>query len=414
VNAIIFDKTGTLTEGRPAVSDMHNFSSAPLAEILHLAVAAEVHSEHPLGQAMVHYAAEALGMGLSGDNRTIKNLSQVRSAENITVIPGEGITCSVLSSWKFKPHLTSLQATMNLAARPDAVVSEQQVHVEVSIGNRRLVETKDLHIPRDVQAYMQEKEDAGATVVLLSVSSCLVAAFAILDCVRPEACGVVSALQRMGVNVYMVTGDNRRTAHVVAAAVGIKHVMAEVLPAGKAEQVKILQAAGMCTAMVGDGVNDSPALAQADLGVAIGSGTEIAIEAADYVLMRRDLEGVIIALDVSRKTLRRIRLNYFWAFGYNVVMIPIAAGVLQLTPLHFKLPPWAAGAAMAASSISVVCSSLLLRHYRQPSKVARQQHSLPRPLMVPAQRLGSNRTTRTRQQVASRRSSRNSESSFIV
>ncbi|DBA89532.1 TPA: hypothetical protein ACH3X1_016182 [Trebouxia sp. C0004] len=267
---------------------------------------------------------------LAGDNKTIKDLTQVRLAENITVIPGEGITCSVLSSWKFKPHLTPLHSTLAPAATPDALVSEQQVHVEVNIGNRRLVETQNIHVPRDVQAYMQEKEDAGATVVLLSVSGGLVAAFAILDCVRPEASGVVRALQKMGVTVYMVTGDNRRTAHVVAAAAGIKHVMAEVLPTGKAEQ------------------------------------------------------GVIIALDVSKKTLRRIRLNYLWAFGYNVVMIRIAAGVLQLTPLHFKLPPWAA---MAASSISVVCSSLLLRYYRQPSKVARQQHALPRPFMLPAQRL---------------------------
>ncbi|KAL0018333.1 hypothetical protein WJX77_003796 [Trebouxia sp. C0004] len=278
-----------------------------------------------------------------GDNKTIKDLTQVRLAENITVIPGEGITCSVLSSWKFKPHLTPLHSTLAPAATPDALVSEQQVHVEVNIGNRRLVETQNIHVPRDVQAYMQEKEDAGATVVLLSVSGGLVAAFAILDCVRPEASGVVRALQKMGVTVYKMTGDNRRTAHVVAAAAGIKHVMAEVLPTGKAEQVKILQACA-----------------------------------------QQWWVGVIIALDVSKKTLRRIRLNYLWAFGYNVVMIRIAAGVLQLTPLHFKLPPWAA---MAASSISVVCSSLLLRYYRQPSKVARQQHALPRPFMLPAQRL---------------------------
>jgi Cu+-exporting ATPase len=168
----------------------------------------------------------------------------------------------------------------------------------------------------------------------------------------------------------MLTGDNWATARAVAARLGIRHVSAEVLPAGKAARVAELQAGGgAAVAMVGDGVNDSPALAQADVGVAIGRGTDIAIEAADYVLMRSDLDDVLTALDLSRATFNRIRLNYAWALGYNLVAVPVAAGVLY-PPLHFQLPPWVAGACMALSSVSVVCSSLLLRRYRPPKPVA--------------------------------------------
>ena len=179
------------------------------------------------------------------------------------------------------------------------------------------------------------------------------------------------ALRKMGVEVHMLTGDNWRTARALGGRLGISNIEAEVLPAGKADVVRQLQQCGKVVAMVGDGINDSPALAAADLGVAIGSGTDVAVEAAGYVLMRSDLEDVLAALDLSRKTFRRIRLNFVWAMGYNVIMIPVAAGVLY-PATQIAMPPWLAGAAMAMSSVSVVCSSLLLQYYKRPPSVLRE------------------------------------------
>lgn len=175
----------------------------------------------------------------------------------------------------------------------------------------------------------------------------------------------------MAVEVHMLTGDNWRTAQAIGERLGISHVKAELLPGEKADVVRKLQATGKVVAMVGDGINDSPALAAADLGVAIGSGTDVAVEAANYVLMRNDLEDVLAALDLSRSTFRRIKLNYAWAMGYNIVMIPVAAGVLY-PATHIAMPPWLAGAAMVLSSVSVVCSSLLLQNYQRPSGVLRE------------------------------------------
>ncbi|GAB4822580.1 hypothetical protein N2152v2_009626 [Parachlorella kessleri] len=246
------------------------------------------------------------------------------------------------------------------------------VDVRVLVGNRRMVQEEGITVPPQVADYMREWERQGTTCVLMAVESTLLAVFAITDPLKPEAPAVVAALHRMGLQCHMFTGDNWNTARSIAARVGIDHVVAEVLPAGKAERVKELQAGGRArVAMVGDGVNDSPALAQADVGIAIGSGTDIAVEAADYVLMKSDLEDVLISIDLSKRTFNRIRLNYMWALGYNVAAIPIAAGVLY-PPLHFQLPPWIAGAAMALSSVSVVCSSLLLRWYRPPKPVMKE------------------------------------------
>ena len=218
---------------------------------------------------------------------------------------------------------------------------------------------------------MREREGQGATCVLLAAGAAVVGALAIKDPLKPEALGVVAALRGMGLQCHMVTGDNWTTARIVAAQLGILNVQADVQPAGKAERVRALQQGGRCgVAMVGDGVNDSPALAQADVGIAIGSGTDIALEAADYVLMRSDLEDVLTALHLSATTFRRIHLNYGWALVYNLLMVPLAAGVLYPST-RFQLPPWVAGGAMALSSVSVVCSSLLLRRYRRPASVAR-------------------------------------------
>lgn len=193
----------------------------------------------------------------------------------------------------------------------------------------------------------------------------LIGVLGVADPLKREAAVVVEGLEKMGIRSVMVTGDNWRTAKAVAQEVGIRDVRAEVLPAGKAEVIRSFQKDGSVVAMIGDGINDSPALAAADVGMAIGAGTDVAIEAADYVLMRSNLEDVITAIDLSRKTFGRIRLNYVFAMAYNVIAIPVAAGVFY--PVwRLMLPPWVAGACMALSSVSVVCSSLLLRNYRKP------------------------------------------------
>ncbi|KAJ9512553.1 hypothetical protein QJQ45_018941 [Haematococcus lacustris] len=236
----------------------------------------------------------------------------------------------------------------------------------VVVGNHALLAAHGVEVAAEVEhGVVRSLEEGGHTCVLVAVDGQLAAVLAVSDPLKPEAPAVVAALQSQGIHVCMVTGDNARTAHAVASQAGIGAVFAEVLPAGKAARVKDLQASGQVVAMVGDGVNDSPALAAADLGIAVGSGTDIAMEAAQYVLMRDDLVDVVTALDVSRVTFNRIRLNYLWAMLYNVLMIPVAAGVLY-PAFRFQLPPWVAGFCMAFSSVSVVLSSLALRRYRRP------------------------------------------------
>ncbi|KAI8465609.1 MAG: haloacid dehalogenase-like hydrolase [Monoraphidium minutum] len=217
----------------------------------------------------------------------------------------------------------------------------------------------------EAEAFMQAREDAGETCVLVAVDRALVAVLAVSDPLKPEARSVVAGLQKQGYECHLLTGDTWRTARAIGRALRIRSVQAEVLPAGKAAVVQEQQSLGRVVAMVGDGVNDSPALAAADVGMAIGSGTDIAVEAADYVLMRDSVDQVLVALDLSRATYRRIQYNFVWAMGYNVVMIPLAAGVLYPW-FHIQLPPWAAGGCMVLSSVSVVLSSLMLRHYRPP------------------------------------------------
>jgi Cu+-exporting ATPase len=216
-----------------------------------------------------------------------------------------------------------------------------------------------------IEDYLQENEQRARTAVIVAFDGTVAGVIGVSDPLKQEAAVVVEGLKSMGIKCMMVTGDNWQTARSVADEVGITEVMAEVLPAGKAKAIQSLQADGTVVAMVGDGVNDSPALAAADVGMAIGAGTDIAIEAADYVLMRNSLEDVITAIDLSRKTFSRIKLNYVFAMGYNILAIPVAAGVL-FPYFAVRLPPWAAGGAMAFSSVSVVCSSLWLRRYRRP------------------------------------------------
>jgi Cu+-exporting ATPase len=232
----------------------------------------------------------------------------------------------------------------------------------ILLGNRALMDARGIELGPWV-AQAEALAAQGKTVVYLAFAGRLVAVIAAADVLKPEAPAVVAALRGLGLDVVMLTGDHRRTAEAIARQAGIDRVLAQVLPEDKARIVATLQAEGMLVAMVGDGINDAPALAQADVGIAMGSGTDVAIEAADVTLMRGDLRGVVAAVELSRQTIRVIKQNLVWAFGYNVVLIPLAAGVLF--PLWgVLLSPMLAGAAMAFSSVSVVANSLRLKRWR--------------------------------------------------
>jgi Cu+-exporting ATPase len=311
LNVMVFDKTGTLTKGEPEVTDIVSLKMDH-EDLVSIAAAAESGSEHPLAQAIVRR-----GKG----ERTMSSFQNE---------PGKGIT---------------------------AIVDDRQV----VIGSRKLMEEKG------IDAYPLEKEAArlesqGKTAVLVAVDGIAEGAIAIADVIKPSAKRAVAELGRMGIEVVMLTGDNERTAKAIAAEVGITSVRAEVLPGDKANEVKRLQGEGRKVGMVGDGVNDAPALAQADVGMAIGSGTDVAAEAGSIVLIRDDLTDVVAAVQLSKRTIRKIRQNLFWAFGYNTAGIPIAAGVLYPF-IGVLLSPIIAAAAMAMSSVSVVSNAALLKRY---------------------------------------------------
>ncbi|KFK31609.1 hypothetical protein AALP_AA6G135300 [Arabis alpina] len=339
VKYVIFDKTGTLTQGKATVTTAKVFSEMDRGEFLTLVASAEASSEHPLAKAIVDYARhfhffdESIEDG-EKNNKATQNSGWLLDTSDFSALPGKGIQCLVNGK-------------------------------TILVGNRKLMSENAITIPDHVEKFVADLEESAKTGVIVAYNGELVGVMGIADPLKREAAVVVEGLLRMGVLPIMVTGDNWRTARAVAKEVGIKDVRAEVMPAGKAEVIRSLQKDGSTVAMVGDGINDSPALAAADVGMAIGAGTDVAIEAADYVLMRNNLEDVITAIDLSRKTLTRIRLNYVFAMAYNVVSIPIAAGVF-FPILRVQLPPWAAGACMALSSVSVVCSSLLLRRYKKP------------------------------------------------
>ena len=316
VTTVIFDKTGTLTKGKPEVTDVLAFNM-PEEELLKLAASAEKRSEHPLAQAIVRHA-EKLGI-------------KPPEPERFEVLTGRG------------------------------VVAELGGH-SIAIGNRLLMKELGVELPEEVEQKLQELEGEAKTAMLVSADGKLAGIIAVADRLKEHAKETVEALHRMGRKVAMITGDNRRTAEAIAGKLGIDVVLAEVLPQDKANEVKRLQEQGEVVAFVGDGINDAPALAQADVGIAIGSGTDIAIESGEIVLIKDDLRDVVAAIQLSQKTLSKIKQNLFWALFYNTLLIPIAAGAgYVLFGIVFK-PEWAA-AAMALSSVSVVSNSLLMKNY---------------------------------------------------
>ncbi|KAL2543681.1 putative copper-transporting ATPase HMA5 [Forsythia ovata] len=321
VNCIVFDKTGTLTIGKPVVVNTRLLKNMVLREFYELVAAAEPRQS-------VEYAKR---FRQDEENPV---WSEALDFESIT---GHGVK---------------------------AVVRNK----EILVGNKGLMLEQNVNIPLDAEEILSETEVLAQTGILVSVDRELVGILSISDPLKAGAREVVSILKSMKVRSIVVTGDNWGTANSIAKEVGIDTVIAEAKPENKAEKVKELQDEGYVVAMVGDGINDSPALVAADVGMAIGAGTDIAIEAADIVLMKSNLEDVITAIDLSRKTFFRIRLNYLWALGYNIISIPVAAGAL-FPSTGFRLPPWIAGAAMAASSVSVVCCSLLLKNYKRPKKL---------------------------------------------
>ncbi len=319
LDTVVLDKTGTVTVGRPKVTAVEPASDVQPDELLALAAAAERLSQHPLAAAVV---AEAEARGL-----------EIPPVDDLQVIPGQGVR-----------------------ARSDGRT--------ILVGNERLMRESwiDLDAQRETVRSMRQR---GQTPLWVALDGRRLGVVAVADTVAPSSREGVEQLRSLGLEVQMLSGDNRITAKAVAAEVGIDEVAAEVLPDQKQEVIHRLQESGRVVAMVGDGINDAPALAAADLGIAIGSGSDVAIEAADVVLVNADLRGVSAAVGLSRATLRTIRQNLGWAFLYNALLLPVAAGVLiPLLGPQFQLPPAAAAAAMAASSVSVVTNSLLLRARR--------------------------------------------------
>ncbi|MEL7608245.1 MAG: heavy metal translocating P-type ATPase [Bacillota bacterium] len=317
INAVVFDKTGTITEGRPVLTDIRNYGASGDLEILALSAAAERGSEHPIARAIVEGARQ-------------KEL-ELAQPDQFKAVAGRGI---------------------------DAMVQGKRVLA----GNVKLMAESGVDIGA-AQADAAALSGAGRTLMYIAVDGKLEALMAAADKVKPSSRQAVQRLKSIGIEVYMITGDNRNTASAVAKEVGIDHILADVLPGDKAGEVKKLQQSGKKVAMVGDGINDAPALVQADIGMAIGTGTDVAVESADVVLMRGDLNEVGAAIALSRATIRNIRQNLFWAFAYNTIGIPFAAGVIYAFggPL---LTPIFAGAAMALSSVSVVTNALRLKRFK--------------------------------------------------
>jgi P-type Cu+ transporter len=317
ITTIVFDKTGTITEGKPEVTDIITVNGMERNQLLQIAASAEKGSEHPLGEAIVNAAEK-------------ENLEIVK-LDGFHAIPGHGIEVEINGN-------------------------------SILLGNRKLMEERSISLSA-LEAESDKLAEEGKTPMYIAMNQKLSGIIAVADVVKTSSIKAIEKLQSMGLEVAIITGDNRKTAEAIAKQVGIDRVLAEVLPQDKSNEVKKLQAEGKKVAMVGDGINDAPALAQSDIGIAIGSGTDVAMESADIVLMKSDLMDVPTAIQLSKSTIRNIKQNLFWAFGYNVIGIPIAAGVLHLFggPL---LNPIFAAAAMSLSSVSVLSNALRLKRFK--------------------------------------------------
>uniref|UniRef100_A0A8C7L4W3 Copper-transporting ATPase 2 n=1 Tax=Oncorhynchus kisutch TaxID=8019 RepID=A0A8C7L4W3_ONCKI len=362
IGAVMFDKTGTITNGVPRVTRvlvLWERARLPLRKVLALVGTAEASSEHPLGMAVAKHCKEELETDVLG------------SCKDFQSVPGCGISCKVSNIEEVllegDQDSCHTQVTLQGATTDESslIGASASPSYSVLIGNREWIRRNGLHVGADVDDAMSSHETKGQTAILVAIDGVLCAMLAIADTVKTESALAVHTLLSMGIEVVMITGDNRRTAKAIATQVGIRKVFAEVLPSHKVAKVQELQERGLRVAMVGDGVNDSPALARADVGIAIGTGTDVAIEAADVVLIRNDLLDVVACIELSKKTVQRIRINFVFALIYNLVGIPIAAGVFL--PAGLVLQPWMGSAAMAASSVSVVISSLLLKLYKKTS-----------------------------------------------
>jgi len=320
IKAVIFDKTGTLTKGKPEVTNIIQFENIDEDEILMISASLEKQSEHPLAEAIYSYASE--------------EAVALNEVHNFSALPGQGV-----------------KGLIN--------------NTDYYFGNRRLIIEVLNHSIDKINRKLIKLEEQGKTVMILATAQKILGAVAVADTVKATSAEAVAKLKKLGIAVYMMTGDNERTAKAIAAQVGIENVLAEVMPEDKASEVKKLQQNNYKVAMVGDGINDAPALAQADLGIAMGSGTDVAMETGGIVIMRNDLNDVVTAFQLARETMGKIKQNLFFALFYNVIGIPIAARVF--VGLGLVLKPELAGLAMALSSISVVSNSLLLRYFR-PNK----------------------------------------------
>ena len=322
VTSAIMDKTGTVTEGRPVVTDVQTWG-VDTEELLSLALSLEKRSDHPLADAIVRYALE--------------KGAKERSVTDFEMVEGQGIRAAVDG-------------------------------VPCMAGNQRMLLANGLALSRSMQELGEKLADAGKTPLFFAANRQVVGTFAVADVLKPTSRAAVRALESMGIEVTLLTGDNKKTAQTIASELGVREVIAEVLPQDKERIVREKQAAGRRVAMIGDGINDAPALARADVGIAIGAGTDVAISSADVVLMKSDLMDAVDAIRLSRQTIRNIRQNLFWAFFYNCIGIPIAAGALWV-PFGIKLSPMIGAAAMSLSSVCVVSNALRLRFFKAGERV---------------------------------------------
>ena len=323
VTSAIMDKTGTVTEGRPVVTDVQTWG-VDTEELLSLALSLEKRSDHPLADAIVRYALE--------------KGAKERSVTDFEMVEGQGIRAAVDG-------------------------------VPCMAGNQRMLLANGLALSRSMQELGEKLADAGKTPLFFAANRQVVGTFAVADVLKPTSRAAVKALESMGIEVTLLTGDNKKTAQTIASELGVGEVIAEVLPQDKERIVREKQAAGRRVAMIGDGINDAPALARADVGIAIGAGTDVAISSADVVLMKSDLMDAVDAIRLSRQTIRNIRQNLFWAFFYNCIGIPIAAGALWV-PFGIKLSPMIGAAAMSLSSVCVVSNALRLRFFKAGERVS--------------------------------------------